>query len=56
MSFLGLKSFSGVFIGIGGGIVGIHWSLGASAVLLLFCVLALWSVMHRRRLAAAAGE
>ncbi len=35
MSFLGLKSFSGVTVGVGGAIVGIHWSLGISAALLI---------------------
>ena len=35
MSSLGLKSFSGFTVGIGGAVVGIHWSLGVSAILLL---------------------
>ena len=35
MSALGLKSFSGITVGIGGAIAGIHWSLGISATLLL---------------------
>ena len=35
MSSLGLKSFSGLTVGIGGAVVGIHWSLGVSAILLL---------------------
>lgn len=54
MSFLGLKSFSGVFIGIGGSIVGIHWSLGTSAAVLFVFILMLWTFMHRRRVALAA--
>ena len=35
VSALGLKSFSGVTVGVGGAILGIHWSLGISAALLL---------------------
>ena len=35
MSALGLRAFSGVTVGLGGALVGIHWSLAASAVLLL---------------------
>jgi len=42
---LGCRAFSGVTIGFGGGIIGIHWSLGFSALLLfiLICILFLWS-------------
>jgi hypothetical protein len=32
---LGMRTFSGVTIGLGGSLVGIHWSLGISAVALL---------------------
>jgi len=35
LSSLGLKSFSGFTVGIAGAVVGIHWSLGVSAILLL---------------------
>ena len=35
MSSLGLRAFSGVTVGLGGALVGIHWSLAASAALLL---------------------
>lgn len=35
VSALGLKSFSGVTVGVGGAVLGIHWSLGISATLLL---------------------
>lgn len=42
---LGFRAFSGVTIGFGGGVVGIHWSLGLSAAVLLVTlfVLFLWS-------------
>jgi MFS family permease len=35
MSALGLRAFSGVTIGVVGGMIGIHWSLGLSAMALL---------------------
>ena len=35
MSFLGLKTFSGVTTGFIGSAIGIHWALGLSAILLL---------------------
>ena len=35
MSSLGLKAFSGITVGVGGAIAGIHWSLGISAASLL---------------------
>ena len=35
MSSLGLRAFSGVTVGIGGSLIGIHWSLALSALLLL---------------------
>ncbi len=36
MSFLGLKTFSGVTTGFIGSAIGIHWALGLSSVLLVF--------------------
>ena len=35
MSFLGLKTFSGVTTGFIGSVIGIHWALGLSSILLL---------------------
>ena len=32
---LGLRSFSGISVGLVGGVIGIHYSLGLSAVLML---------------------
>ena len=37
----GLRAFSGVTIGVVGGLIGIHWSLALSCVLLLVCMLPL---------------
>ena len=50
MSYLGLKSFSGVTVGVGGAIVGIHWSLGISAALLF--VFTAWLVLYTLRIPA----
>ncbi len=41
MSSNGLKAFSGVTVGILGGFIGVHWSLGLSAVVLLAVTIAL---------------
>ncbi|MEK9662572.1 MAG: hypothetical protein VW644_12715 [Alphaproteobacteria bacterium] len=38
---MGFRIFAGVTIGFGGGIVGIHWSLGLSALALLLVLLSL---------------
>jgi len=40
MAALGLRAFSGITVGIAGGVIGIHWSLSLSA-LLLFTLLGL---------------
>ena len=39
MSALGMRTFSGVTVGMGGSLIGIHWSLGLSAALLFACLL-----------------
>src|SRR5262245_39233332 len=44
MAGLGMRAFSGITIGLLGAAIGIHWSLGLSAVVLLALLLAL----HRR--------
>ena len=36
MAALGLRTFSGVTVGIVGGLIGIHWSLALSGIVLLF--------------------
>ena len=38
---LGCRTFSGFTIGFGGGIIGIHWSLALSALILFLCMLVL---------------
>jgi hypothetical protein len=39
MSAMGLRAFSGVTVGVGGSLIGIHWSLAISAGV-LFALLA----------------
>ncbi|MNC87749.1 enterobactin exporter EntS [compost metagenome] len=41
MSALGLRAFSGITIGVIGGMIGIHWSLALSALALLAITLCL---------------
>ena len=45
MSSLGLRSFSGITVGLGGSLIGIHWSLGLSAGALLIATIVLLSLM-----------
>jgi MFS family permease len=50
----GLRAFSGITIGVGGSVIGVHWSLALSAtILLMLAVLLLFLV--RPSLAAAEG-
>ena len=44
MAGLGMRAFSGVTVGLLGAVIGIHWSLGLSAAVLLAFLL----VLHRR--------
>jgi MFS family permease len=53
MASNGLKAGSGFTIGLAGGLIGIHWSLGLSAVLLGTFVVGLLLVTHRATTAAA---
>jgi len=46
---LGLMSFSGVTVGLGGSLVGVHWSLGVSTIVLFIFTLGLAPVIARRR-------
>ena len=43
MSAFGLRAFSGVTVGVVGGLIGIHWSLAISAMALLAVTLALFA-------------
>ena len=50
MAGLGMRAFSGITVGVFGAAIGIHWSLGLSAAVLLVLLL----VLHRR--AASSGK
>lgn len=41
MFSLGMRAFAGVTVGLGGSLIGVHWSLAASAALVLVAVLML---------------
>jgi len=45
---LGMRTFSGITVGVGGGYIGIHWSLGISVVVLFFAIMALFVYCTRR--------
>jgi hypothetical protein len=46
-SFNGMRAFSGVTVGMGGSLVGVHWSLAVSAVALAIITAGLY-VFDRR--------
>jgi MFS family permease len=48
MSAMGLRAFSGVTVGVGGSVVGVHWSLAASAALVLVAILVLHAATRAR--------
>jgi MFS family permease len=45
MASLGLKAFSGLTVGVLGGLIGVHWSLAGSALVLLAITVALFAFM-----------
>ena len=45
MASLGLKAFSGLTVGVVGGLIGVHWSLAGSALVLLAITVALLAFM-----------
>jgi MFS family permease len=53
MSYNGLRAFSGVTVGMGGSLVGVHWSLALSSLALLVITAALFAIAVRS--AAAQG-
>jgi hypothetical protein len=49
MSVFGLRAFSGVTVGVVGGLIGIHWSLALSSMVLLAVSLALFAFAAQGR-------
>jgi len=45
MSNNGLRAFSGVTVGVVGGLIGVHWSLALSAMVLLAVTVALFALV-----------
>jgi len=45
MASMGLKAFSGLTVGVAGGLIGVHWSLAGSALVLLAITVALLAFM-----------
>jgi hypothetical protein len=43
MSSMGLRAFSGLTVGVVGGLIGVHWSLALSAIALLAVTVALFA-------------
>ena len=61
MSYNGLRAFSGVTVGMGGSLIGVHWSLALSAVVLFVITLvvngiARWLVWQTSRGASGRAE
>ncbi len=48
MSAFGLRAFSGVTVGVIGGLIGVHWSLALSSLVLLAITLALFGFAQQR--------
>ncbi|MGH6771169.1 MAG: MFS transporter [Xanthobacteraceae bacterium] len=53
MCYHGMRAFSGVTVGMGGALIGVHWSLGVSAAVLLVIALVLLAYELRTRAADA---
>lgn len=49
MSALGMRTFSGITVGVVGGFIGIHWSLALSAMALLCVVVMLFAYLLRSK-------
>jgi hypothetical protein len=56
MSVYGLRTFSGVTVGVIGGLIGIHWSLALSSLILMAVTAALFAFSFSESRAPARAE
>ena len=54
MCYHGMRAFSGVFVGMGGSLIGVHWSLALSAAAMLVIAFGLLAYEFRERAPAPA--
>jgi hypothetical protein len=47
MSSLGMRTFSGVSVGVVGAVIGVHYSIALAACILLVGLILLWSSLNR---------